>query len=113
MRLHADRQRAHAADQQPGVERRQLAAEIGIGFGLDARDHLLRAGDDAGHDVAVAAEIFRGRMDDEIDAERQRPLEERACPAVVDHRDDAVRLASAASAPTSCASITQLVGLSM
>ena len=82
MRPHADRQRAQAADQQPGIERRRACRRD--------RDRLrarmrpissLRAGDDAGHHVAVAAEIFRGRMDDEVDAERRAAAGRSASPS--------------------------------
>ena len=42
----------------------------------------------ATHDVAMAAEIFRGRMHDEIGAERERLLNDR-CPGVVANADRA------------------------
>ncbi|ENN88124.1 hypothetical protein RHSP_39106 [Rhizobium freirei PRF 81] len=92
MHLHADRQGAQTADQKPCVEGRKLAAEIGIGLGLQPRDHLLRACNDAGDHIAMTTEIFGGGMDDEIDAELQRLLEIGGGPAVVDHRDDAMLL---------------------
>ena len=49
VRLHARRQRAQAAQQQPGVEGRELAAEIGADRPPDHVDEMRRPGDDAGH----------------------------------------------------------------
>ena len=69
------------AQQEPGVEGRQLAAEIGIDLGSDLADELGSTRDDACHHVPVAADIFRGGMDDEVDAESERLLEDRALPS--------------------------------
>ena len=89
MPAHAQRQRAQPADQQPGIERRQLGAEIGEGQVVDPRQQGPAAGQRAGHHVAVAAEILGGRMQHQVDAVLDRALEDRRSPAVVDHRDDA------------------------
>ena len=62
VRPHPQIQRAHAAHQQPALERRQLGAEIGQHDPVEIADQLGRAGHDAGHRVAVAAQIFRGRV---------------------------------------------------
>ena len=51
---------------------------------LDAVDALARAGDDAGDDVAVAAEVLRRRLDDEVGAEVERPADVRRGERVVD-----------------------------
>ncbi len=56
----------------------------------------LRSRDDARHHVAVAAEIFRGRVQDEVDAHGDRPLEHRRRPAIV---DDGQNLVASSRAP--------------
>ncbi|MNL32191.1 hypothetical protein D3C87_1540260 [compost metagenome] len=58
MRPHAQRQGAQAADQQPRIEGRHLATEIGIGLCTNAVDHRLGTGNHAGDHIAVPAEIF-------------------------------------------------------
>ena len=61
VRTHSPRQRAHAAENQPAIERRRNRAA----FILDAADALEKfvvrlADHDSSEDVAMPAKIFRG-----------------------------------------------------
>ena len=86
VRAHPELQRPQPAHQQPALERRQLGAEIGQHDPVEVADQFGRACDHAGHRVAVAAQILGGRVDDEVGAVLQRPLKDRARPAIVDDR---------------------------
>ena len=80
----AQRERLHPAGQRVrggGLEHaaEQLAAPA-ASVSISAR----RAHQRAGRDIAVAVEVFRGRVHDEVDAERRRLLIDRARKRVVD-----------------------------
>ena len=84
VRAHAPGQRADAAEHEPAVERRGHGAARGLdraeplaeGTRL-ARDH------DAAHHVGMAGEVLRRGVHHEVEAEGQRPLQERRRPGVV------------------------------
>ena len=71
MRLHAERQRCRAAHDEPGIERRQHAAEMHRRFQIEGIKIGLAADDGAAHRIAMAADIFGQRMDHEIRAKAQ------------------------------------------
>ena len=85
----AQRQRAQSARQKKSFERRELGAEKRVGDLVDLADETGRAGDNARHRVAMTADIFRRRMEHEIGAVRDRFLEDRRCPGIVDDGDGA------------------------
>ena len=58
----------------------------------DALDELVPAADDAGEDVAVAGQVLRRRLDDEVGAELDRPAEVRRGERVVDDVAGAVAM---------------------
>ncbi len=71
MRLHAERQGGGAAHDEPGIKRREHAAEMhrclqveGIKIGFAAKDCTT-------HGIAMAADIFGERMNHEIRAKAQ------------------------------------------
>ena len=83
--LHAHPEGFQALDEQPGVERAERRAG-----GAQEADHLLHQLGGAGHHAAQAAtlavDVFGGRMNDDIGAQRQRLLQHRGAEAVV-HRE--------------------------
>ena len=73
----AQRQRLDAADQQVGGER--IGDRAGDALQIaDGADQVGAAEDGAGEQVVVAAEVLGGGVDDEIDAELDRTLVDRA-----------------------------------
>ena len=89
MAANAERQCAQAPRQQEGFERRQLGAEEGVRQLVNPGDHRGGARDGTCHRVAMAADIFRRRMNHQIDAMQYRLLENRGGPGIVDHGHDA------------------------
>src|SRR5437660_11956860 len=87
MRAHSPRQRAHAAQYQPAIKRRgDRAARI-----LNAANALEKfifdlADNDSAKHIAMAAKIFRGRMQNKIGPQIERPLNDRR-PGVVTNRN--------------------------
>ncbi len=76
---------AHAAEQQPSLE----GAEDRTIAGADGRDPLpefiiARGNQRPGHNVAMAVQIFRGRMHDDVGAELDRPRQDRRGDRAVD-----------------------------
>ena len=90
MARHAHGQRLHPARQRVGRRRLEDAPEQ-LPRRLQPVDERRAAGERAGGDVAVAVQVLRRRVHDEIDAESERLLIDRARERVVDHRDHAVR----------------------
>jgi hypothetical protein len=89
-RRHPQRQGAHAAQQQPRVER----AERGTGEQADVPDpvqDLRRPGQHSGGHVGVAVEVLGRAVPDQIDAEVRRPLVQRSGEGVVRHGQHVVR----------------------
>jgi hypothetical protein len=90
--LEAQGERAHAAHSEVGLERtgrgpRQLAALARLARALvGRRDH------GSEQQIGVPAQVLRGRVHDQIGAQRQRPLEQRRGERAVDHHQR-VRLA--------------------
>ncbi len=84
MGTHSPGQRLHSAMHQPAIERRRhrAADDLQLANALE-KFVVLPRDDSASHHVAVAAEIFRSRMHDEIDSERERSLDHGA-PGVID-----------------------------
>ena len=86
MRLHPDRQRLDSPKHQPGIEWRENRAgrvldkleALGIVFALQNGD--------AADAVAVAIEVLRGRMNNNIGAKLDRPLEVRRHERIVDSK---------------------------
>ena len=83
MALHPDREGRDAAQDEERVERCERRAGIDLDA-LDRGDPLLRADDDAGEHVAVAAQVLRRRLDDEVRPELERPADVRRGERVVD-----------------------------
>ena len=78
------RQRARPAEHEPAVERRRHAAGQRLREPHPAEELVVRPGHHrAALHVAVAAEIFRRRVHDQVGAERERAHERRAGPGVV------------------------------
>ena len=67
-------------------------APVSIWTRSTAAIQLRRAGDDAGDDVAVAAEELRRRLDHEVRAELERPADVRRRERVVDDVQRAVAM---------------------
>ena len=84
MPLHARGEGAQAAHQQPAFEGRELRPEIGGDRRADVADPRGAAGDHAGDHVGMPAEVLRGGMHHHVDPERDRPLQDRRGPGVVD-----------------------------
>lgn len=70
----------------------ELRAE-GAADGAHLLDQVFRAGDRAGHQVAVAAHVFGQRIHAQVHAMLGRLLEDRAQQRVVAHRDRAIAVA--------------------
>jgi hypothetical protein len=78
-------ERAQPAQRQIGIERRPGQAE-GIGPPAELLADRRIAGDRRpADDVAVAVDIFGGRMDDDVGAMLDRPLQHRREEGIVDH----------------------------
>ena len=94
MALHPDREGRQPAQDEERRERR----ERGAGIDLDppnGGNPGTRPGDDPRQHVAVAAHVFRGRFDDEIRTELDRPAEVRRGERVVDDDRGAMAMAQA------------------
>ncbi len=93
VRAHARRERAQAAQRQEAVERRAGEAEAVRPPGETLDDGRVFRDDRAADDVAVAVDVLRRRMHDDVGAERERPLQHRRQERVVDDaaRADRVR----------------------
>ena len=87
----AQRQRHRAAIDQPGVERRDDAAEIHLRGEADLVRARLGGGDRAAQRVAMAVDVFGERFDDDIRAEIERAHVVRRVEGVV-HRNQNVRV---------------------
>ena len=89
--LHAHRERLEAPEHHVAVERARHAADglleevQAFGEARVARHHR------AAHDVRVAVEVLRRRVNRQRGAERERPLEHRRRERVVDRQQDAAR----------------------
>jgi hypothetical protein len=89
---HAERERLEAPleeETRVGIER---AAEV-IELVLDLLDELAPADDDARDDVAVAVEVLRGAVEDEVEAALDRADVDGAREGTVDDRDEPMRAA--------------------
>ena len=92
------RERLRAAQHQPRVERAQDRAR-GVLDEPQPLDVLVaRRDDDAADAVAVAVEVLRRAVDDQVRAELDRPLHARAGERVVDDQPDAVRACAISAA---------------
>ena len=70
---HAERQGLDAPDEE--VRRERVGDRAGHGVEVPDRPHQVPAAQDrSGHQVVVAAEVLGGGVDDQIDAELDRPL---------------------------------------
>ena len=88
--LHPERQRLGAAQHQPRVERAEDRA-LGVLHELQPLDVVVpRRDDDAADAVAVAVEILRRAVHDQVGAEFDRPLDVRAGERVVDDEPQVV-----------------------
>ena len=85
MCLHANGKGRRAAHDEPGIEGRQHAAIVNRRFEIESIEIALAPQHGAAHRVAMAADIFGERVDDEIGAECQRPGRYRRCEGRVDH----------------------------
>ena len=100
MALHPERQRLQAAQRQETVERaRKWRRPRSAGTSAGRRVPCCRRPRrDAADHVGMAVQIFGRRMDDDVDAELQRPLDIGAAEGVVGDRRSALRRPSAATA---------------
>ena len=113
MLRHAHGERLRAAQHEPRIER----AEDRAGGVLDELQPLdvvvAHRDDDAADAVAVAVQVLRRAVDDQVGAERDRPLHARARERVVDDEPRAVRAcAISAARARSVSRMTGLVGVS-
>ena len=92
MQRQAGGQRSQAADAEPGFERPENSSEQ---FAFNSSGVLLcrRIGKycRSADYIAVTADVFGHRMHHDIDPHRDRLLEQRRCPGIVDHGFDPVR----------------------
>ena len=87
---HAQRQRLGAAQHQPRVERAEDRARGVLDEPQPLDVVVARGDDDAADAVAVAVQVLRRAVDDEVGAELERPLQVRARERVVDDEPGAV-----------------------
>src|SRR6476620_6548960 len=85
MALEAQRQGAKSTGQQKSFKRRKLGAEIRVSKGIDPVDEMRSASYDARHRIAVASDIFGGRVKHEIGSMSDRLLEDGCGPGIIDH----------------------------
>src|SRR6476659_9867070 len=85
MALEAQRQGAESTGQQKSFKRRELGAEVRVSNGIDPVDEMRSASYDARHRVAVASDIFGGRVKYEIGSVSDRLLEDGCGPGIIDH----------------------------
>ncbi|MNR14522.1 hypothetical protein D3C85_1310040 [compost metagenome] len=91
MALHAKFQRLDSPQHQEGGKGRQGGAgEVAQALQADGVDVLLAAQHGSGQQVAVAAQVFGGRMQHDIRAVFQRPLQHRCGEGVVDDGQQAL-----------------------
>ena len=91
--LDAHEQRAHAAQQQPRLDRTEHGALVVAQLRERGPRVVVRRGDErAGEHVGVAAEILRRRVHHEIGAERERPRVDRRRARRVDCEPRAARV---------------------
>ena len=91
VRGHAQMERPDAAQNQPGVERTDHAAEVANHLVDQFVDIGFRTDHGAPHGVAVPAQVLRGRVDCHRRAQPERLLEGRAGEGVIDHGGNAAR----------------------
>ena len=91
VRRHAQVERADAAQDQPGVEGADDAAEVADHLMDQLVDNGLRADDGAPHGVAVAAQVLRCGVHHDRHAEAKRLLKGGAGEGVIDHGRNAAR----------------------
>src|ERR1043166_4273456 len=79
VRTHSPWQRAHPAQNQPAIERRgdRPAGILNRANPLE-EIALLSCDDDSAKHIAMTAEVFGRRMQDQIGAELERPLQNRS-----------------------------------
>ena len=82
--LHPHRERLDATGGQVGVERRRDRTRAELQELHLRRELLVREHDGSADDVGVSAEVLRGRVHDDVGAERQRLLQVRRRERVVD-----------------------------
>ena len=75
MTVHAHGERLDAANQQERVERPQHATRGILDEAKSLRDVRAVGDDEACHEVAVSAKVFRRRMDDNVGSKHKRLLE--------------------------------------
>ena len=90
MPLHAERQGAQAAQREKAAERIEHAAG-GVLQEAQPVDEIGVVAHDRGaaDDVGMAADVFGHRMDDDVEAELQRPLHRGRSEGIVGDRDQA------------------------
>ena len=93
MRAHAQVQRAHAAQQQPRLERAERAADL-CTHGLHALPEgvVLTRHQHAGDEIGVAVQVLGGRVHHEVGAELERPRQHRRRDGGVDRHARAGRV---------------------
>ena len=84
-------QGAQAAEREIDVVRPAIGAEIGGGL-ADPGPQLLPGRDGAHHHVGMADDVFRRRLDRNVDAVLERLVEDAGAPGVVDDHDRARRV---------------------
>ena len=84
--LHAQRQGHQPAQDQPGVERAERAAQVHQHLLADALDARLRPQHRAAQRIAVTVQVLGQAVDDEIRAQRKRALQRRAGPGRIDRQ---------------------------
>ena len=91
--LKPQRERAHAADGEVGLECAGRGSGKLAPLAQSVRALVGRGDDGAEQQVGVAAEVLRGRVHDQVGAELKRPLDQRRRERAVDHHQR-VRLAA-------------------
>ena len=110
--LHAHGQRLHAAQDEPGVERREDRAD-GVLQEADLLADLVGVRDDGAADrIGMAVEELGGRVHDDVRAELDRALEVGRAEGVVDDDERSACCATSAQAAMSVTVIIGLVGVS-
>ena len=85
--LHAQRERAQAAQHEEAVERAGHGADRVLQELQPFEEILARRGQDATDGVRVAGQVLGRGVEDDVGAQRQRLLDERRCERVVDDQD--------------------------
>ena len=89
---HAQVQRLEPAQREVAVHRRGDRAEFLVDAASDLVDEVGLPDDHASDEVAVPVDVFRGAVNDDVDADRERPEDVGRREGVVDDRRDAARL---------------------